>query len=74
MDIFQPIQIFADYLTYNVFNIAVNTHLASSVNFFIYDTIKIIILLLAITQIMSFINVIFPIEKIRDFLSKNKLY
>jgi len=74
MSIFEPIQKFADYLTYNVFNIAQNTHLASSVNFFIYDTIKIVILLLVITQIMSFINVIFPVEKIRDFLSKNKLY
>jgi len=74
MSIFQPIQDFADYLTYNVFHIAANTHLASSVNFFIYDTIKIVILLLVITQIMSFINVIFPVEKIRSFLSRNKLY
>jgi len=35
---------------------------------------KIIILLLAITQVMSFINIIFPVEKIRNFLNKKHLY
>ncbi len=74
MDIFYPIQIIADLLTYDLFSLQAETHLAWATNFFIYDTIKIIILLLVITQIMSFINVIFPVEKIRNFLAKNKLY
>jgi len=74
MDIFYPIQLFADFLTYNIFWLIKESHLALSINFFIYDTVKIIILLLVITQIMSFINVIFPVEKIRDFLAKKHLY
>lgn len=74
MNIFYPVQVFADLLTYNVFNLFRWTHLAHSVNFFIYDTIKIIILLLVVTQIMSFINIVFPVEKIKKFLMTKKFY
>ncbi len=74
MDIFYPLQALADYFTYNLFSLTAWTHLANSVNFFIYDTTKIVLLLLAITQIMSFINVVFPVEKIRTFLATRNLY
>lgn len=72
MDIFYPIQLFADLITNNLFHLS--WHLKDALNFFIYDTIKIIILLLLITQVMSFVNVIFPVEKIRNFLHTKKLY
>lgn len=74
MDIFYPIQVLSDFVTYNLLWLISGTHLADSINFFIYDSIKIVILLLAITQVMSFINVIFPVEKVKDFLHKNKLF
>ncbi|MCT4616909.1 MAG: permease [Candidatus Gracilibacteria bacterium] len=74
MDIFFFAQKIADFVSYNMFALAPNTHLADAVNFFIYDSIKIIILLLVITQIMTFINIILPVEKIRYFLNTKKLY
>ncbi|MDD3646156.1 MAG: permease [Candidatus Gracilibacteria bacterium] len=74
MDIFYPIQLFADLIVYDLFNLAKENHITGALHFFIYDTIKIVILLLLITQVMSFINVIFPIEKIRKFLHTKKLY
>lgn len=74
MDIFQPIQILSDLITYNLFHLIKNSNLANSVNFFIYDSIKIIILLFIISFIMGIINFYFPVEKVRNFLSKNKLY
>ena len=74
MNIFYPIEAFAELITYDLFHLVKETHLAESMNFFIYDTIKIVILLLIITQVMSFINVIFPVEKIKKFLSTRKLY
>ena len=43
MDIFYPIQLFAGWLTYSVFGIIPKTLLANAVNFFIFDTIKIIL-------------------------------
>lgn len=73
MNIFYPIQLFANYLTYIVFKITPNTLLDKAVNFFIYDTIKILILLAVVVFIVSIIRSYLPPEKIRAILShKNK--
>ncbi|MDD3303275.1 MAG: permease [Candidatus Gracilibacteria bacterium] len=74
MSLFYPIQLVSDYITYNLLWFIKDQHLIQSINFFIYDTIKILILLLFITQVMSFINVIFPVGKIRNFLESKKFY
>jgi len=70
---FYPIQLLADWLTYTVFNIVPKTLLANAVNFFIFDTIKIFILLSVIIFAVSIIRSYLPPEKIRAILShKNK--
>lgn len=74
MSIFAPIQLLADWLTYTVFSLNEGTRLAESVNFFIYDSLKILLLLLAINFIMAIIRFYLPIEKIRDFLRSRKWY
>ncbi|MEF2175193.1 MAG: permease [Candidatus Absconditabacteria bacterium] len=74
MDIFYPIQMLADLITYNILNLEISSHIGNALNFFIYDSIKIFILLVIIVYIMSIINHYLPIEKIRDFLSRNKFY
>lgn len=71
---FYSLQLLADWLTYSVFGIMPKTLLASAVNFFIFDTIKIIILLLVIIFVVSYIRTFLPPEKVRLFLAKkNKL-
>ena len=73
MNIFYPIQLLADWLTYSVFGIAQKSLLASAVNFFIFDTLKIFILLSVIIFAVSVIRSFLPPEKIRFILShKNK--
>ncbi|MCX6789351.1 MAG: permease [Candidatus Gribaldobacteria bacterium] len=73
MDIFYPVKLFADWLTLSLFAITPKTLLADAVNFFIYDTIKIFILLSVIIFIVSVIRSFLPPEKIRFILShKNK--
>jgi len=73
MNIFYPIQLLADWLTYTVFGIIPKTLLASAINFFIFDTIKIFILLSVIIFVVSIIRSYLPPEKIRAVLShKNK--
>lgn len=73
MSIFYPVQMLVDGLTYSVFSIAKNSLLASSVDFFIYDSIKIFILLSVIIFAVSVIRSFLPPEKIRFILShKNK--
>ena len=68
------IQDFTDWLVYGVFGMNADTHMGAAVNFFFYDTIKILILLFLISVLMGVVNAYFPIEKLRTFLSKRKLY
>lgn len=68
------IQNFADWLVYVVFGLDAASHLAQAVNFFIYDTIKILILLFFISAIMGVVNAYFPIDRLRNFLTSHKLY
>ncbi len=67
---FYPLQLLADWLTYAVFNIAPKTLLANAVNFFIFDTLKIFILLFVIIFVVSYIRTYLPPEKVRLFLAK----
>ncbi len=74
MNIFYPIQLLADWLTYVIFGILPKTILANTVNFFIYDTIKIFILLFVIIFAVSIIRSYLPPEKIRSILSRKNKY
>ena len=74
MDIFFPIQLLADIATYRWLGILKKSYLGDAVNFFIYDTIKIFLLLLVINYVMAIIRYYLPVEKIRDFLTKRKWY
>lgn len=69
---FTPIQMFADWLIYNVFGIAKDSSLGSALNFFVFDSIKIFILLLIIIYAITFIRSFFPPERTRKILAKNK--
>jgi hypothetical protein len=71
---FDWLQHFADWLIYSIFNIGADTHLGVALNFFIYDTLKILILLFFIVFIMGIVNTYFPIERLKDYLNKKKLY
>jgi len=71
---FYPIQLLADWLTYAVFSITPETLLGGAVNFFIFDTIKIFILLSAIIFFVSIIRSYLPPEKIRLILSRKNKY
>jgi hypothetical protein len=73
MDIFYPVKLLADWFTFSILAISPKTLLAEAVNFFIYDTIKIFILLTVIIFTVSVIRSFLPPEKIRLILShKNK--
>lgn len=73
MDIFYPIQLFADTIN-NVTGLDKASYFGSAVNFFIYDTIKIGLLLLVINYIMAITRYYFPMEKARDILTKKRWF
>lgn len=69
---FTTVQFFADFLTYSIFHLSKTSRFGSAVNFFIFDTIKIFILLLLIVYAITLIRSFFPPEKTRKILAKNK--
>ncbi len=68
------IQQFADWLVYDIFGLQAGTHLGEAVNFFFYDTIKILFLLFLISSVMGIVNAYFPIDRLRHFLTTKRLY
>ncbi|NCN99719.1 permease [Candidatus Falkowbacteria bacterium] len=73
MNIFYPFEYFARWLTYDLFHIS-NIALAGSLEFFVYDTLKILLLIVVITHFMSWLRYYLPIEKLRDFLVSRRFY
>ncbi|WP_020534541.1 permease [Lewinella cohaerens] len=71
---FDWVQQFADWLVYEQFGLVKGEHLAEALNFFFYDSIKILLLLFIVIFFMGIVNSYFPVEKVRNFLSRNKLY
>ena len=68
------IQQFADWLVYGLMGLSGDTPLGAALNFFFYDTVKILILLFAISVLMGIINAYFPIERMRHYLMTHRLY
>lgn len=68
------IQTFADWLTYELLEFAPATRLGESVDFFLYDTMKILLLIFVISCLMGVVNAWFPVERVRQFLTQKKLY
>ncbi|MEI7482310.1 MAG: permease [Elusimicrobiota bacterium] len=71
---FKPVQIFSDWIVYGVFGLGRNTLAGGSVNFFIFDTIKIFILLAGIIFAVSIIRTFLPPSKIREIILKKSRF
>jgi len=65
---------FADWMTFSVLPISQGSLLGEAVRFFIYDTIKIFLLLVVIIFAVSYVRTYLPPEKVRDILSRRKRY
>lgn len=71
---FDWLQNLVDWVVYELLALDTTGKLAGSLNFFFYDSVKILILLFVIIFLMGIVNDYLPIEKLRNFLSRNKLY
>lgn len=69
---FDWLQVIADFLTYTALGLLPESKLGSAVNFFIFDTVKILILLMIIIYAITFIRSYFPPEKTKKILSHTK--
>jgi uncharacterized membrane protein YraQ (UPF0718 family) len=64
----------ADRLVFDLFVLSPRTRLGEAADFFVYDTLKIFLLLLGIIFTVSFIRTFFPPEKIRRILGQKRRY
>ena len=60
------IQRFADWLVYDIFGLDASTALGKAINFFFYDTIKILILLISVGK--SILPKVLKQKVMKDFL------
>lgn len=68
------IQRFADLVTYRLLGLDAADGWGSALNFFIYDTLKIILLLFLISIVMGAVNACMPVERLRHSLVSHRLY
>lgn len=74
MNIFYPIEYLSKLITYQIFNIPDNSYFGHSLEFFIYDSIKILLLITIISFFMVIIRYYLPIDKVKDVLTKRRWY
>ena len=61
-------------LVFDILGLVKGTKFGDAVHFFVFDTIKIFILLIVIVYLITFLRSYFPLEKVRVYLSgKNKI-
>ena len=65
---------FASYITYELIKLEHGSHLGDAIEFIIYDTLKIFLLLSVIIFVISIIRSYFPPEKTKKILSHKKLF
>jgi len=68
------LKMFADYVTFDLFGLKPGTHLGEALDFFIYDTLKIFLLLTVIIFVVAIIRSQFPPEKTKQILSHKREY
>jgi len=66
------LQQFTDWLIYSVFDFDPASKFGSSINFFVYDTIKIYLLVIVIVAVIAFMRTFLPPRKIKQALGKQK--
>lgn len=65
---------FADRFVHDVLLFPAGTRLGDAVNFFVYDTLKILALLYVVSFLMGVVNAFFPIARVRKFLAERELF
>ncbi len=63
------LQLFADYVTYTLFGIGQGTPLGSTVDFFIYDTIKVTLMLAVIVFCVAVVRTFITPQRVRKWVS-----
>jgi len=66
------LQTFADFITYEIFKLAEGSHSAASLNFFIYDTVKILLLIFAVIFVISLVRTFLNADRLRGLMQTSR--
>ena len=66
------IQQFANWLVYSIFHLDPTSKAGSSINFFVYDTVKIYLLVLVIIAVIAFIRTFLSPRKLKETFAQQK--
>lgn len=62
----------AETLVYDILKLPQEDNLASALHFFVYDTLKILVLIFLVVSVITFIRTFFKDESLRSFMQKAK--
>jgi uncharacterized membrane protein YraQ (UPF0718 family) len=68
------LQVGIDWLFYSLLGLDQGSRLVQSLNFFVYDSLKIIVLLFALISIVGFLRTFLPQHRVKAWLTKNKTF
>jgi hypothetical protein len=63
----------ADGLVYGLAGLSESSHWGKSLHFFVYETVKIGLLLVVVTHLMGLINAYLPVERVREWIASGRL-
>ncbi len=63
---------FSQWVTYTLFGLTQGTQAADALEFFVYDTAKILLLLVAMVYAIAWVRISLNVERVRDFLTGKK--
>lgn len=63
------IQPLAHWLTYGLFSLEAETPMAAAVEFFVYDTVKILLLLVFMVYVIAWLRATLNVERVREYLA-----
>lgn len=69
-----PVATLADWVTFSVLRISPNTRIGDTLEFFIADTLKIVLLLVAVNMLMAAVRRKLPVERMRRLLVSRRWY
>ena len=70
--VYTRIQPAASWLVRDAIGLAPNSHAGAALEFFLYDTVKILLLLVALIYVISWLRAALNAERVRDFLAGKK--
>ena len=61
---------FSDWLVYDVLRLSPESHLGASLNFFVYDSVKILLLLFVMIFVIGVLRTFLPQDKIKKWMGQ----